>query len=105
MNALKEIYGEVLNLDKECDALTCNSDFFELGGSSLDTIALIAQIEAKFGVLLTQNEFFLAPKICDLSLRIMQLKQAALEFPKLAPLPDSTEDGKWFPTSLSLIHI
>lgn len=97
--SLKEIYSSILNVKDE--SLSSTSDFFELGGSSLDTIALIAQIEAKFGIILTQNEFFLSPNICELSFRIQELKESSKEFPKLSPLPDSNEDGKWFPASHS----
>lgn len=47
----------------------------------------------------TQNEFFLNPSIVKLSTRIIELKAYSTEFPKLVPLSDSNDDGKWFPAS------
>lgn len=55
---MKEIYATVLDTDKE--KLSSNADFFELGGSSLDTISLISSIESKVGI---QSK--LQDKICD----------------------------------------
>lgn len=98
LDLILNAYASSLNLRKE--ELSPMSDFFELGGSSLDTIGLISRIESTVGVHVTQNEFFLHPRAGELAHRIGKLKASSAELPKLTPLPDSMEQ-KWFPASNS----
>ena len=48
VNTVKDIFSKVLDVDSS--ELGQESDFFELGGSSLDTIALISHIESSVGI-------------------------------------------------------
>ena len=48
INTVKDIFSEVLDVGSS--ELGRESDFFELGGSSLDTIALISHIESSVGI-------------------------------------------------------
>lgn len=47
----------------------------------------------------TQNEFFLNPKIKDLTSRCLEIKASSKQFPKLVALTDSNEPNIWFPAS------
>jgi len=42
------IFATVLDIDR--DSLSSGTDFFELGGSSLDTISIISRMESKVGI-------------------------------------------------------
>ena len=57
----------VLGTDKE--KLSSNADFFELGGSSLDTISLISSIESKIGIQskLRFYRVYATPHLCVLN--------------------------------------
>ena len=48
VNTVKDIFSKVLDVDSS--ELGQESDFFELGGSSLDTIVLISHIESSLGI-------------------------------------------------------
>ena len=48
IDTVKDIFSKVLDVDSS--ELGQESDFFELGGSSLDTIALISHIESSVGI-------------------------------------------------------
>lgn len=101
INAIKEIYARVLQIDVK--VLGLESDFFELGGSSLDTVALISQMKSHMGIHITQNEFFLHPKVASLAIRASDIKSSSTRAPELVPVPgtSSSEVAKevWFPAS------
>mmetsp|Transcript_23153 Transcript_23153/g.64167 ORF Transcript_23153/g.64167 Transcript_23153/m.64167 type:complete len:2474 (+) Transcript_23153:109-7530(+) len=97
METIRMVYSKVLNM--ESDQISIDSDFFELGGSSLDTITLISQIQAIVGVHISQNEFFLNPKVKELACRVNEIKESSSEMPKLEPIDGSHDCSKWFPPS------
>lgn len=97
---MKKIYSMVLRVDM--NLLDLGSDFFECGGSSLDTIALISQIKAHIGIHIPQNEFFLNPKIVQLAVRAQAIKKTSVVAPQLVAIDGSVSvDGEehWFPAS------
>lgn len=100
IDTIKTIYAKVLQLD--INQLTLDSDFFECGGSSLDTIVLISQIKAHMDVHITQNEFFLNPKVAELAMRVNAIKKCSVVAPKLEEVQGTVaEEGneQWFPAS------
>ena len=48
VDMVQDIFATVLDTDRK--TLSSTADFFELGGSSLDTIALISRIESTVGI-------------------------------------------------------
>lgn len=100
INIITNIYSKVLCI--EPNLLGLESDFFECGGSSLDTIALISQIKAHIGIHIPQNEFFLNPKIVELAARAHAIKKTSAMAPQLVAIEGSvSESGEehWFPAS------
>ena len=91
MNKLIDVYSKVLNV--KLQIISPESDFFQLGGSSLDTIALIAQIKSSLHVLVTQDEIFLNPQIRDLAVRINNIQSLSMDAPTLVPVEGSDVGG------------
>lgn len=48
MELVEDIFAQVLRIDRA--TLIHSSDFFQLGGSSLDTILVISRIESALGI-------------------------------------------------------
>ena len=80
----------------DAKSLSIESDFFECGGSSLDTVALIFQIRAKMSVHVTQNEFFLNPKIGQLALRVNEIRVSSVAAPILQSVHQNDGQEQWF---------
>lgn len=102
VDTVKKIFATVLSLDASVvTAMGPDSHFFDLGGTSLDTMALITQIKSAFDIHVTQNEFFMHPTVESLSHRIKQLKEEASgAVPLLTPVAGSSHDSTtWFPAS------
>jgi len=91
------VYSKVLNV--EVTKITIESDFFKLGGSSLDTITLIAQIKSSLHILVTQDIIFLNPQIKDLALRIKDIQSLSMDAPTLVAVEGSDVGGILFPAS------
>jgi acyl carrier protein len=87
----------VLNVD--ATLLSPDSHFFQSGGSSLDTIALISQIKGTLNIVITQDEIFLHPKIESLALRLRDIQATSKEAPSLEPIDGSSTWGRIFPAS------
>lgn len=82
---LAEIWAELLRLER----VGVHDDFFELGGHSLLATQVVSRMRALHGGELTLREFFEAPTIAELSLRLQQKgasDSAKTDF-EIKPLP------------------
>ncbi len=57
--SIADIFSHVLR----CDAIKLTDSFFELGGRSLETMALVAAIEARFGVRIHPTSLIESPTV------------------------------------------
>jgi len=97
VETIKDLFAKVLDVDQ--NLVLADSDFFELGGSSLDIIALITQIKSTVGIHITQNEFFLNPRVDELAIRVNEIKESSSEMPQLEPIVGSSDRSEWFHAS------
>ena len=70
---LTRVWSEVLGIDKENIGTTTN--FFELGGNSLNLIMLVSEIYKEFGIEVAINQIFDNPNIKDISKYIRSNKK------------------------------
>ena len=74
--SLVEIWGEVLNVDKE--AISVQASFFELGGNSITAVRLIGKVNKQFNVNLKLSDFYDKNQIDHLANHILVVKQVAI---------------------------
>lgn len=90
-------------LDIQVDVPPDAHFFNELGGTSLDTMVLTANLQAVVGLRITQDEFILHPTLNALTERILELQMLSTNAPTLDPIePKGGED--WFPASAGQVR-
>ena len=67
--ALCELFAQVLGVAR-CEV---DSDFFDLGGRSVEALVLAGRISAAVGVRITMADLFKAPTVADLDRRLDQM--------------------------------
>lgn len=82
------IWMELLNINQ----IGAYDSFFDLGGNSLNSLALIERIRNEFGVSLSVRAIFDAPKLCDFAALIEQELLFNLDDKAIASLTDFSED-------------
>ena len=92
-----DAFRKALSLDSSL-LITESSNFFELGGSSLDTMVLTTLFKKMLDMHVTQNEFMMHPSVGMLAKRILELQQS---FSSGVPVLEDVEPciGEWFPAS------
>jgi aryl carrier-like protein len=70
---LCELFAQVLGVAR-CGV---GSDFFDLGGRSVEAMVLAGRINAELGVRITMAELFTAPTVADLDRRLDQIADPA----------------------------
>ncbi|WP_415925225.1 amino acid adenylation domain-containing protein [Streptomyces sp. ME19-01-6] len=93
--ALAEILADLLHLPE----VGINDSMFDLGGTSLTAMRLIATLEQRFGTVIPLSEFIAAPTVAAMATRLRSAAAAPPRFDPVVPLnPSGTR------TPLFLVH-
>ncbi|MEU9795697.1 amino acid adenylation domain-containing protein [Streptomyces sparsogenes] len=93
--ALAEILADLLHLPR----VGVHDSMFELGGTSLTAMRLIATLEQRFGTVIPLSEFIAAPTVAAMAARLRSADAAPAPFDPVVPLNPSGDR-----TPLFLVH-
>lgn len=97
--SLVTILGELLDVP----ALGVHDDFFELGGTSLTAMRLVATLEKRFGSSVPLSAFITAPTVAALA-DLLRSGSATLTSDPLVPIRPATGDPTGTRAPLFLVH-
>jgi acyl carrier protein len=91
-------FRKALDMSQTMELLPNDHFFNDLGGTSLDTMILSANLQSILRLRITQDEFILNPTVDELTGRILELQMRSTNAPTLDHI-EAKDGDEWFPAS------